>query len=161
MCAVTGEAERQSTDLAETRSEQKAGKSMNLMGILGGLGLFMIGGFHLMIAKQGALGLIGRNGAIGIRTRKTQASDAAWDAAHRAAAPLMRTVGIASLIFGAALVLSGFVWQQENPPAVTMIVFALGYGAVLVGSVPITIKANAAASRAHANQEQSIFSGRR
>ena len=121
----------------------------------------VLDGATAAIPPGARVGLIGRNGAIGIRTRKTQASDAAWDAAHRAAAPLMRTVGIASLIFGAALVLSGFVWQQENPPAVTMIVFALGYGAVLVGSVPITIKANAAASRAHANQEQSIFSGRR
>lgn len=119
------------------------------MGILGGLGLFMIGGSYLMVAKQGAFGLIGRNGSIGIRTRKTQASDVAWDAAHRAAAPLMRTMGAASLTFGAALVLSGFVWRQENPPAVTIVIFALGYGAVLVGSVPVTIKANAAATRAH------------
>ena len=159
MCAVTGEAERHSTDRVETRAEQKAGKSMNLLGILGGLGLFMTGGTYLMIAKQGALGLIGRNGAIGIRTRKTQASDAAWDAAHRAAAPLMRTVGIASLIFGVALVLSGFVWQQESPPAVTMVVFALGYGTVLASSVPITIKANAAATRAQATQDRSILPG--
>ncbi|MBD2765842.1 SdpI family protein [Kocuria sp. cx-455] len=128
---------------------------MNLMGILGGLGLFMVGAFYLMVAKQGALGLIGRNGSIGIRTRKTQVSDVAWDAAHRAAAPLVRTVGIAAVIFGAALVLSGFLWQQENPPAVTMIIFALGYGAVLVGSVPVAIRANAAAVRAHATQDQS------
>ena len=98
MYSVTGEAERHSADLVETQAEQKAEKFMNLLGILGGLGLFMTGGTYLMIAKQGALGLIGRNGAIGIRTRKTQASDAAWDAAHRAAAPLMRMVGIASLI---------------------------------------------------------------
>lgn len=151
MCAATEEVERRSTELIKTQVEQKAGEPMNLMGLLGGLGLFIVGGSHLMVAKQGALGMIRRNGAIGIRTRKTQASDAAWDAAHRAAAPLMRTVGIASLIFGAALVVSGLVWRQENPPAVTVILFALGYGVVFVSSVPIVLKANAAATRAQAD----------
>ena len=129
---------------------------MNLMGILGGLGLFMIGGSYLMVAKMGALGLIGRNGSLGIRTRRTRASDAAWDTAHRAASPLMRTMGVASIIFGVALVLSGLVWWHEDPPAVTIIIFALGYGAVLVGSVPLMIKANAAATGAHATQDESI-----
>lgn len=76
---------------------------MNLMGILGGLGLFMVGGAYLMLAKQGAAGLIARNSAVGIRTKKTQSSDAAWGAAHYAAAPLLSTLGFLSLVFGAVL----------------------------------------------------------
>lgn len=134
---------------------------MNLMGILGGLGLVMVGGSYLVVAKQGAVGLIGRNGSVGIRTRKTQASDAAWDAAHRAAAPLVRTMGMTSLVLGAALVVSGFVWRQENPHVVTAVLFALGYGVVLVGWIPIVLETNAAATRAHAARDQSVLSERR
>ncbi|WP_315277574.1 SdpI family protein [Kocuria carniphila] len=126
---------------------------MNLMGILGGLGLFMVGGAYLMVANQGAAGLITRNGAMGIRTKKTQSSDAAWDAAHYAAAPLVRTLGFVSLVFGAALVFSGVVWRQEDPPGITVLLFALGYGSVLLSNIPLVIKANAAVVSAHETQD--------
>lgn len=121
----------------------------------------MVGGMMVAIARMSANGSLIRNGAVGIRTSKTQASDAAWEAGHKAAAPVMRGSGVVSLALGVALVISGFMWPGDVPSLTTVALFVVGYGAVLVGSVPIVIKANAAATRAHSTQGQSISSERR
>ena len=56
------------------------------MGILGGAGLLMVGCVLLVVVGQSAAGVLERDSSVGIRTRKTMASDAAWGAEHRAAA---------------------------------------------------------------------------
>ncbi|MCS5478843.1 SdpI family protein [Corynebacterium sp. YIM 101645] len=48
------------------------------------------------VARAGARGDLGRNDAVGLRTRDTRASDTAWQAGHAAALPLLnRTIWIA------------------------------------------------------------------
>lgn len=43
--------------------------------------------------RMAAQGKLDRNGAVGIRTRHTQASDAAWQEGHTAALPLVYKIG--------------------------------------------------------------------
>ncbi|MFE0589797.1 SdpI family protein [Micromonospora echinospora] len=45
------------------------------------------------VTRAGADGRLKRNGAVGIRTRDTQASDAAWQAGHAAALPVVTRTG--------------------------------------------------------------------
>lgn len=116
------------------------------MGISGGLGLAVVGCAYLVVASLGASGNLVRNGAVGIRTRATTASDQAWEAAHRVVTPLLRTLGKVWLILAVALVISGLIWRQEDPSVVTVLLFAVGYGAVLLSAIPVVIRANAAAS---------------
>lgn len=47
-------------------------------------------------------GTLERNGLVGIRTRATMASDAAWDAGHRAAAPALGAAAWACGVSGLA-----------------------------------------------------------
>lgn len=57
-------------------------------------------------ARQGRAGALGRNHQFGFRTSQTQKSDAAWYAAHRAAAPVSQAVAVtAFLLVGVLLVL--------------------------------------------------------
>lgn len=50
------------------------------------------------VTRAGATGGMGRNGAIGIRTRATKRSDDAWQAGHAAALPVVRILCVALLI---------------------------------------------------------------
>ncbi|XTZ17342.1 SdpI family protein [Micromonospora echinospora] len=45
------------------------------------------------VTRAGADGRLRRNGAVGIRTRDTRASDAAWQAGHAAALPVVTRTG--------------------------------------------------------------------
>lgn len=50
-----------------------------------------------MVTRMGATGGMGRNGAVGIRTRATKRSDDAWQAGHTAALPVVRILCLALL----------------------------------------------------------------
>lgn len=67
--------------------------------------LLLLGGLFMAIARMGAAGTLSRNGLVGIRTAATMQSDAAWYAAHKAIAPVLRICAWAQ-IAGAALVLA-------------------------------------------------------
>ncbi|EFQ84405.1 hypothetical protein HMPREF0063_10257 [Aeromicrobium marinum DSM 15272] len=49
-------------------------------------------------------GHLGRNGAVGLRTRATRSSDRAWTAGHLAAAPRLRAAWISAAVGAAATV---------------------------------------------------------
>ncbi|RKN04612.1 SdpI family protein [Streptomyces radicis] len=51
------------------------------------IGLAMLSALTHFIRNAAAEGTLERNGAIGLRTRVTRSSDAAWRAGHRAAGP--------------------------------------------------------------------------
>ncbi|WP_431695963.1 SdpI family protein [Kocuria rhizophila] len=62
------------------------------------------------VTRAGATGGMGRNSAVGIRTRATKRSDAAWQAGHAAALPVVRILCLALLVLDVgcgALVLLG------------------------------------------------------
>jgi uncharacterized membrane protein len=78
-------------------------------------GLLLTGLLSLYVTRAAAAGELPRNGLVGIRTRKTQRDDAAWQAGHAAATPLVRVVTI--VCFAASgLILVGAAVTQE--PAV-------------------------------------------
>lgn len=58
--------------------------------------LVMVGALLAWLAHASDQQHLGRNGAVGIRTRATLRSDAAWAAGHRAAVPLTRLSAWAS-----------------------------------------------------------------
>ncbi|MDF1705848.1 MAG: SdpI family protein [Aeromicrobium sp.] len=85
-------------------------------------------------------GTLERNALIGIRTRATMASDAAWAAGHHAAEPALRAAawacGAAGLV-GTVLAIVG-TWLAG-------VAVGAGYGALLVMLVLATARASRAA----------------
>ncbi len=87
------------------------------------LALLLLGALLGWLARAAASDALRRNGAAGIRTRATMASDAAWFAGHRAAAPTVRNaawaaaacaawgagLAVVSLMLSAAMLGVGYV----------------------------------------------------
>ena len=109
-------------------------------------GLVIVGVLSLTVCGSAVEGSIGRNAAVGIRTKETMKSDAAWLAGHRAADPVMTVTGWVALVLAAALVLSAVVAQQM--PVIVAIVGVAGYAAVIVGALRAKAVANRAARAA-------------
>ena len=65
----------------------------------------LIAGVSVSVTRGAATGQLPRGGGAGIRTRRTQASDDAWRAAHTAALPLVNRLGwVATGAVAAALI---------------------------------------------------------
>lgn len=98
----------------------------------------------LFVTRQAAEGLISRNAAAGIRTRRTQASDEAWAAGHRAALPaLRRMMPVAGIGMIAALTAQVLFGGQVGP--------LIAFAALIAQTVVLfrsTALANAAARTA-------------
>ena len=94
----------------------------------------------IFMTRQAADGAIGRNGSSGIRTRHTQASDAAWVAGHRAALPVMTRMWTVAVV--GAVVAVGAQLVAGEPAGIL-----LGLGALLV-QVLVLARAASAANRA-------------
>ena len=75
------------------------------LGVAIGLGVLLIatGLLLAVVAYRSRRGSLPRNWIVGIRSRTTLASDGAWDAAHRAAAPSLLAGAWGSIIAGVAL----------------------------------------------------------
>jgi hypothetical protein len=120
-----------------------AGSTVSLTGSLFTLALVL-----LVVAGMARSGSLARNGAVGIRTRSTTASDQAWVAGHRAAYGALRATGWLSLGFGAlSLLLSVLVHGAAAMPIV-LGTAGLGYAALVAGLVVSTRRANRAARSA-------------
>lgn len=105
--------------------------------------LLLLPSVAVSVIRAAAAGAMGRNGAIGIRTRSTQSSDAAWTAGHQSAlAPALRTRWIAVAAVPSALA-AQFLFHG---PAGTIVALA---GLLLQAAVLIcAAKAANAAARA-------------
>jgi hypothetical protein len=107
-------------------------------------GVALIPTVGVLVTRMAAEGTIARNGAAGIRTRHTQASDAAWVAGHTAALPrVSATVPIAVgtvLAAGAATLLGESGWGVG--------VGMVGFLAEMVVLISATGPADAAARQA-------------
>ncbi|GHH40949.1 SdpI family protein [Streptomyces candidus] len=123
---------------------------MDMVGLLVfGAGLLWMGVMVHLVRNHVTKGGMGRNSAIGIRTRATTSSDAAWEAGHAAAAPLLTATCRAAYTAGAltwvsvpVLTLSG-----RATPAVVALP-ACGTVAVVVLLAVAAGRANAAARAA-------------
>lgn len=115
-------------------------------GIVSAVGLLSLSGLLHAIARQATTGRLGRNSAVGIRTRATRASDPAWRAGHRAAGPWLLAsavtgygTGLLAAAFSVTLVLIG--GNNVAPSAIGL----SGYSLVIILLLVATARANRAA----------------
>jgi len=84
------------------------------------------------LGRMGAEGRLPRNNSVGLKTRHTMASDEAWLAAHRRAAPTLQLFGIAGWLFLIIAAIFCFTQNFTVAFALTAIGFALGVAMMLV-----------------------------
>lgn len=110
------------------------------------IGLLSLAAVTHTVRNQTLAGTLGRNHAIGIRTKATMASDAAWWAGHRAAAPWMLAAartGYTTAAVTTALIAAQLALGETYPLA--LVVPGGGFTAVLAAALLATRKANRAA----------------
>ncbi|WP_416377470.1 hypothetical protein GC088_13835 [Arthrobacter sp. JZ12] len=92
-------------------------------------------GFSVMLRNDG----LSRNGALGIRTRATMSSDAAWSRGQKAGAPWVLAGAIAAVAAAvaglAALFLTGFEPSQTVNAAIILSGFALVIAMIITSGV--------------------------
>jgi len=120
-----------------------AGGAVSLVGSFFVLALVLLG-----VAAMVGGGSLDRNGAVGIRTRATRASDDAWKAGHEAAHGALRATGLLCLGFGVLTALLALVVRGAAAEAVVVGTAAAGYAALVAGLVVTSRRANTAARRA-------------
>lgn len=101
------------------------------------------------VSKAGARGDLPRSGAVGIRTKATKLSDAAWAAGHGAAVPLTRKISLLTSVVALVIILLGITVEAGWVTAVGIVPF----GVVILGMIPVVQAANAAAREAAAAEE--------
>lgn len=87
----------------------------------------------LSLGMGGAIkkGSLERNGAIGIRTKATLMSDAAWSEGHKAAIPYLNAVAITGFM-GALFSVLAFVFLKPDNGVVTGSQFVLPVATIIV-----------------------------
>ncbi len=85
------------------------------------------------MASASAKGALSRNGAIGVRTKATTSSDAAWDTGHRAAAPIMRWGSRFGMLMTVVTVVVVIIVRPGEDPGWELVVPGVGFLGVVVG----------------------------
>ncbi|MGW1145326.1 hypothetical protein ACWD6I_09765 [Streptomyces sp. NPDC002454] len=111
-----------------------------------GTGLVMLAGAVHLVRNRVVGGGVGRNSAVGIRTRATTASDPAWAAGHAAAVPMLTATCRTGYAAGGATWAIGpaGAWGGAGGPAV-LVVPLVGIVAVLALLAAAAVTADAAA----------------
>lgn len=110
------------------------------------LGLLFVSVVVLLVRAAVVRGGLDRNGAVGIRTKATQRSDAAWDAGHRSAVPWLWASGLTGLVTGGGgLVVAVLVAVLDRGSPALLAVPGVGYVAVVALLVRGGLAADAAA----------------
>lgn len=135
------------------REEAVLNTDSMMMGLMGGFGLIWASGLLWVLTRWSASEQLGSNPVAGIRTAATTASSEAWTAGHRAALPWARRIGVFGMILGVALVATAFLpvaggSKSQVPHPLSVAFFAVGYGGLLLGCVPLVRTANKAARQA-------------
>lgn len=78
-------------------------------GLLLGVGLAAIAAVIHLVSRSAVRGDLDRNGAVGIRTRATRASDLAWRSGHQAAAPWLLAASVTGYGVGLLAVVAAVV----------------------------------------------------
>ena len=118
-------------------------------GLIFGVGLLFLAGVLQTVKSQVSSGTLTRNSAVGIRTKATQSSDAAWEAGHRAAGPWLlassitgAAAGVTAIVVAVALLATG----GENPAVIA--VPSAGLVAMMALLVTAAVKADSSAKNA-------------
>lgn len=107
------------------------------------------------VAKAGGRGDLPRHGAVGIRTKATKTSDAAWLAGHRAAVPRARVLTLLTSVVSLVIIVLGIVVDATWVTAVGIVPF----GVVIIGLIPVAQAANAAAKEAEEAKKKAARRG--
>jgi hypothetical protein len=83
------------------------------MGFIVSIGFFLFAGVFWLLASQIKSGALPRNGDFGIRTRLTKSSDESWDAAHKAALPLLSLTAWVALSLGLLTIAISLILHDE------------------------------------------------
>ncbi|HET9655438.1 MAG TPA: SdpI family protein [Kineosporiaceae bacterium] len=118
--------------------------------VLGGFGLLVIALMLELTAQAVRRDELPSNQMLGIRTRATRRSPAAWTAGHRAALPLMRVITVQATVTAAAAVLVAFLLGSGPNWAETAVLTLLvgGYLITVGLLIRLTRVADTAARRA-------------
>lgn len=113
--------------------------------LIGPFALTVAGGLTYGVMRQGNLPF---NGAIGLRTQATMASDEAWRAGHSAAAPYFAALTITGVtVMVVSIILPFFFYQGALYPVALLVVPATGFVVQVIILVIATKAANSAAKR--------------
>lgn len=111
-------------------------------------GLMAIAAVTYAIAALAQSRSLPLNGLIGIRTRATRRSEAAWIAAHDAARPALLASSVISVCGSIGAVLAGVALNAQRCGDAVVVVFGIcTYVIALVLLARATVKANAAARK--------------
>ncbi|WP_438388970.1 SdpI family protein [Actinopolyspora saharensis] len=111
-------------------------------------GMLMLAGVFDYIRRDAIRGKLGRNQGIGIRTKPTMASERAWQAGHRAAAPWLWWAARIGYVLAPASVLLGVVLAALDTGGVLGVIVGFACFAVVLAFVLVGRRA---ANRAAAN----------
>lgn len=111
------------------------------MGILAGVVLLLAGLGTLWLSWLGSQRRLPPNGAAGIRTSWSRASEAAWYTTHEAAAGPLGVGGATAALAGLAVVVLG------GTTTLAVVIAGLGVGGLLGGVVVGTVTARRAVER--------------
>ena len=111
------------------------------IGIIGTAGLLLLAVVAGVIVSQVRQGTLVNNGVIGIRTPQTRASEAAWQAGHRAAVPLLLWT-VRTAVAAAVLLLAATIVLPHLAPTTASGVVTVG-AQVLFGLVVLLLLAAA------------------
>lgn len=89
------------------RFEFKGVLQMGAALAISAVALLFLGVNSLILWRRTVNGTNSRNDGSGIRTQATKTSDAAWNAGHKAAVPLLRTFGFLDILFALLLATTG------------------------------------------------------
>ncbi|MFV0534714.1 MAG: SdpI family protein [Cumulibacter sp.] len=122
------------------------------------VGLLFVGVLFIVVSFAMRGPGLTRNRAVGIRTKATLASDAAWASGHKAAAPWILSAGILSTVMGlGALTLTVTAGKDGLAPGVAPVYVTLAFLFIIVLVLVATVIANRAARNesAHSANQQS------
>jgi len=112
------------------------------------VGLFLIGALFIVFSFAMRGEGLSRNRAVGIRTKATLASDAAWQRGHNAASPWVLSAGILSVVMGFGALALSLASGEEGPAAgVQGVYVTVAFLAVIVVVLVAARVANNAAQR--------------
>lgn len=120
-----------------------------LTAVTAGFGLIVIALFMWLIVRSFTRGELPVNSVMGIRTRTTRSSEAAWRAAHAAATPGLRVIIVVAVAGAVIPVILAVALGPDTASGARATDLAVGvaYAVVIILLVHVTVVADSAARK--------------